>query len=208
MACWTCRRRCSPLRQGLLARDVEDTGMGASSPRRLLPSLRRGATVLVVLASVTTACLVAHAARYRSPFDRGWDGCTATWDYQKKPLTCHRKPALLVGEEVTSLQVGTERNGQPVRASFRLLTYRCEHDQHQIRVWVTREDPPRVCEVSCHGRVAGNKGYDEDHGGLAASCKDDHTLYLKGGVQGRVQPFSGRGARALRSRAAQTWRRR
>lgn len=171
---------------GNLRDDPKAGDPGAVSKRISMCCLRKSTTL--ILALVLATGVVAHAARYRSPFDGAWSACTVTWDHQKNALWCHGRGALLVGEETASLQVGTERGGQPVRAKFRLLTYRCEHDQHQVRVWLTTESPGRVCEVSCHGKIAGDKGYDKDRGGLAVSCKEDHTLYLKGSSKGESGP--------------------
>lgn len=122
-------------------------------------------------------------AAQRLPFDASWASVVLFWDYARNPVICHDENAKLVGDDKRKIQVGADAKGNPVTSEFRFLTYRCDVDKHEIRIWVTIA-PVMVREVSCHfSKIGENKGYDKDEGGHVIRCKDKHRIVLKGSAK-------------------------
>jgi len=136
-------------------------------------------TLLALAAPTHAAPTPAPAAKDRSPFDPSWSGIVLIWDYKKNPLECHDEPATLVGEDRRKLQVGVDKQGQPVLAEFVFLTYRCAVEKHEIRIWQSSGNMVR--EVACHSKVATNKGWDKEADGHKVLCKEaKHAIVLRG----------------------------
>lgn len=130
---------------------------------------RRLILTLLVVAAVVPLLAIASA---RAPFDPGWQKAVVIWDFRKNELMCHGEKAQMAGEEEPSVEVGVDAQGRPIRQKYRLLTYRCDVEKHQIRIWM-EEKMDLIREISCHGtHMCTNKGYKDEDKGVVVHCPD------------------------------------